>query len=33
MMPEKTRRASAAPVSNGQPITLQISYFDFVSVR
>ena len=33
MMPEKTSRASAAPVSNGQPITLQISYFDVVSLR
>ena len=33
MIPENTRRASAAPVSNGQPITLQISYLDFVSLR
>jgi hypothetical protein len=31
MMPEKTKRASAAPVSNGQPMTLHISYFDLVS--
>src|SRR5262249_46427174 len=27
MMPEKTSRPSAAPVSNGQPITLQIFVF------
>src|SRR6266446_3702685 len=33
MMPENTSRASAAPVSNGQPITLQISYFETASVR
>ena len=33
MIPEKTSRANAAPVSNGQPITLQISYFDLSSVR
>jgi hypothetical protein len=28
MIPENTSRASAAPVSNGQPMTLLISYFD-----
>ena len=33
MMPENTSRASATAVSNGQPSTLQTSYFEWVSVR